>query len=798
MERPAQSPNPWAADAIPLPEGCGPLDSEEILDRIRRFLKNWPGLVTSLLDEGERHSRLIQTIAGYAFTESSFGSENKTGSPPTPFDTPLDVHGIGSFELTLALDSIESVNSTSSLWTEILEYEYKHGGPEPKVPDTDRTIMVLALLFVGLGEEVPPTKKERPQLSRAAQSLLAEIFSYTNDGLSYWGMVIGKMRNVPIEGFAVDDGFVSRTSEFKRIQSWMDEILPNKKRNPGLSQRYVRGGSSLINACLSSIRSKSHEMNYSNILIDGGGRIVQKQKDKRRGAGYSPHGGALQSLFGITALDLADIEHFTINKYQDKRREERLLLGDSNYGNSYFLNHSEGIIQAICPLSSTYLNENADPNTFFEETSSGWRKTVQEAEEARITIETILAEANERILNSFRIVDNNTPNKSVVIWDIDDEPERKMTHVYGGSYSERVLASMLETMELRPRKIVPWDDRCPRCNADLPMDKSENNITRLKGSGYCFGHQLLHSIGDRQRTRDSSLRQPRARKGENDPEDPLFPDLQRTVVSIARIDGNSIGWILNPTRFADSSHGISDSIRRRSMRFNAHWWISLNKALHEVNDVTPDKVACWVSAGDDIMLAEYSGGDGEPGSALIEAIERFTNYLDDGINRELAENPEGPLASHCTGISIRRAKGGSIADMMDRASMRESSAKISWKVENESSESGRVMISHEKLDRESFRIKRMLIDPVQEREGSIPVLDIQKLEEIAEFQSLDISDEDGMARLREICLRAEAVENEGRIRILISGRGETEEPMDLAEEGEVRMGKFAESFVFTD
>ena len=796
MEEAVPAPNPWTADAKQLPGDCAPLDPAGILDRIRRFLRGWPGLVTSLLEDDERHSRLIQTIAGYAFTESSFGSKNKTA--PTPFDTPLDIQGISSFELTLALDSIKSVNSTSSLWTEILEYEYKHGGPIPNVPDTDRTIMVLALLFVGLGEKPPLTKKERPQLSRAAQSLLAEIFSYTNEGLSKWGKVISRMRNVPIEGFDVDDGFVSRTSEFKRIQSWMDEILPNKKRNPGLSQRYVRGGSSLINACLSSIRSKSHEMNYSNILIDGGGRIVQKQRSKRRGSGYSPHGGALQSLFGLEALELAEIESSAINKYQDKAREERLSLGDSNYGEHHLLNNSEGIIQAICPLSSTYLNENADPNTVLEETSSGWRKTVHEAEETENTIESIVAEANDRILKTFRIVDNNTPNRSVVIWDIDDDAEMKMTHIYGGSYSEEVPARMLETMELRPRKIVPWDDGCPRCNADLPMDSSENNITRLKGSGYCFGHQLLHSIGDRQRTRDSSLRQPSARREVDGGDDPLFPDLQRTVVSIARIDGNSIGWILNPTRFDDSGHGISDSIRRRSMRFNAHWWISLSKALHEVNDVTPDKVACWVSAGDDIMLAEYSGGDVVPGSAIIDAIERFTGYLDGGINRELAENPEGPLASHCTGISIRGAKGDSIADMMDRASIREISAKLSWKEENESHGSGRIMISKEKLDRESFRIKRMLIDPVQEREGAIPVLDIQKLEEIAEFQSLDISDEDGIARLREICLRAEAVENEGRIRILISGRGDIEEPEDLGEEGELRMGELAESLVFTD
>ena len=78
---------------------------------------------------------------------------------------------------------------------------------------------------------------------------------------------------------------------------------------------------------------------------------------------------------------------------------------------------------------------------------------------------------------------------------------------------------------------------------------------------------------------------------------------------MARIDGNSIGWILNPVRFEGSEANFSDGIRRRSMRFNAHWWRSLSYALERVNEEEPDRVSCWVSAGDDIIIAEYGRRD---------------------------------------------------------------------------------------------------------------------------------------------------------------------------------------------
>ena len=112
---------------------------------------------------------------------------------------------------------------------------------------------------------------------------------------------------------------------------------------------------------------------------------------------------------------------------------------------------------------------------------------------------------------------------------------------------------------------------------------------------------------------------------------------------MAGIDGSSIGWILNPVRFEGSEANFSDGIRRRSMRFNAHWWRSLSYALQQVNEEEPDRVSCWVSAGDDIVIAEY----GERGSEVVSdgikrTISTFVESLEEGINRELSRNSPGP------------------------------------------------------------------------------------------------------------------------------------------------------------
>ena len=794
MDGPRVAPNPWVLDGSPLPMGCGPLDSAGVLDRIRFFLRNWPGLVTALLSQEDRHARLIQTIAGYAHTESGAGMGPEVHDcPPTPFDTPLDIHGIKSFELTLSLDSIKSVNSTSSLWTEILEYEYQFGWPDNRVWCDERTTSVLAILFVGLGEDIPEKGKGLLGLSRAAQSLLAEIFSYSNDGLGKgWNGVVKKMRNVSTIRVEENTKFISTNSQFKRIQTWMNEIIPGQNRNPGLSQRYLRGGSSLLVSCLSSVRAKSSSVNYSNILIDGGGRLVQKHRSDYEGpyrAIYRPYIGPIYSLFGIRAY--GDSEVGSINDTMDTK------------------------IERISPASETLLRENYDPNRIMvgrmdgAYAYNGSRMAVYpitHVGEEDLSIDSILSEMNERIRDSIRIVVSDPCNDSklrgVSIFNSGREGEERDS-VIDSLVEKEVVTSSKEfsptqnTQISRPglstRKIVPWDDSCPRCNASIAIEENEASQIQKGEGGFCYGHRLLHSIGDRQRTRDSALRQPKDSDLSTRYITP--PPTQRKVLAIARLDGNSIGWILNPTRLEDEFDGNSDGIKRRSMRFNAHWWSALSKALHEVNQRMPDQVACWVYAGDDIVLAEYSNSEERPGGlALTETIRRFTELVNSGLNRELSSNPDGPIATHCSGLSIR-GSGESIVDLLERSSIQEAFAKKMWKLERTGLASGRVMISPDKVEKQSFEIKRMMIDPIVEREGGIPYLDSNNLEAIAVEHSLDLSEKMDLARLRDICLRAEAVDYRGELKILISER-----KSDVVIENEVEYKEISmdESLVLSD
>ena len=317
-----------------------------------------------------------------------------------------------------------------------------------------------------------------------------------------------------------------------------------------------------------------------------------------------------------------------------------------------------------------------------------------------------------------------------------------------------------KTARRRARIVAPWDLECPRCNIDLELKTNERK-QMIRGEGsYCRAHRWLHKIGHEQRTRDSSLRQPSKDKGSID-----FPPKQREVLSVARIDGNSIGWILNPVRFEGSEANFSDGIRRRSMRFNAHWWRSLSYALRQVNEEEPDRVSCWVSAGDDIVIAEY----GERGSEVVsDGIERtistFVESLDEGINRELSRNSQGPLASVSVGISHR--KEGGISQMIAETEELEGTAKKLWKEAISNSETGREMISPDKLQEDSMEVNRMILEiengEVRFTEGH--------MNEIAQNHSLSLKNREHLLKLQEICLRAEVVQQLDSLKILIPGK----------------------------
>ena len=175
----------------------------------------------------------------------------------------------------------------------------------------------------------------------------------------------------------------------------------------------------------------------------------------------------------------------------------------------------------------------------------------------------------------------------------------------------------------------------------------------------------------------------------------------------------------------------------------------------------PDRVACWVSAGDDIVLALYGGDDEKPKDSIAsmkEVMEHFSDNLNKMLNPELKGNPTGPLATFSGSISVRG--GHKLSEMIDNAALLEIAAKEMWKEGH--SDSQREMISPEKIEKKKFEIHHML--------GPWGRWTKKFLREIAKEHQLDVKDEGDLGKLNEICSRAEFVDVNGKNRILIPER----------------------------
>ena len=184
-------------------------------------------------------------------------------------------------------------------------------------------------------------------------------------------------------------------------------------------------------------------------------------------------------------------------------------------------------------------------------------------------------------------------------------------------------------------------------------------------------------LGHDQRLRDSTLRAPR-------PEDTTHQRIdtggQRKVTSISRVDGNSLGIIFQERHDNDfdQESELHDRRRRRSFRFNTVWWTSLQKAV----DVPGlgDRVAAWVTAGDDVVLAEYGMVNGETrqaGESLRTALDSWARALS-----EVDELDEEMFLSFGAGLSLRKepdSESRQIQEMMEIAGLREESSKRRWK-----------------------------------------------------------------------------------------------------------------------
>ncbi|SVB93504.1 uncharacterized protein METZ01_LOCUS246358, partial [marine metagenome] len=228
----------------------------------------------------------------------------------------------------------------------------------------------------------------------------------------------------------------------------------------------------------------------------------------------------------------------------------------------------------------------------------------------------------------------------------------------------------------------------------------DGNLKKVR-SDICPFHRLLYFLGHDQRLKDSTLRSP------TEPLDKLtIPELQellrerglpvsapkkaelvsrlgdnrstRPTTAIARIDANSMGVIFQERHRGNilNEQTLLDRRRRRSFRFNVHWWQSIQSSVDMYG--TGDLVAAWVTAGDDLVLAEY-GFDGDSkenyGNKMRKTLEMLAEEIE-GFKEELEG---GMVLSIGAGIAIKRESGDRISYQLPRSLALEKTAKYIWR-----------------------------------------------------------------------------------------------------------------------
>jgi hypothetical protein len=211
-------------------------------------------------------------------------------------------------------------------------------------------------------------------------------------------------------------------------------------------------------------------------------------------------------------------------------------------------------------------------------------------------------------------------------------------------------------------------NECPLCNEEIEIEaRIKNKWTRLvKNIDYkvCDFHTLLYYVGQGQRYLDSTIR--------NFGKGVKSINKQRRVTSIARIDLNSLGIIFTSPFGQDDERSV-DIKRRRSFRFNSHWW----QIIHEVVDspnYTVDQVAAWMAAGDDIILAEYQSetdsknNESALGVLLTNLAFKLSDLSDEEFNHRVTFS--GGLANRAD---------ESLQACLERATDFEKLSKITWR-----------------------------------------------------------------------------------------------------------------------
>jgi hypothetical protein len=653
-----------------------------ILLELSAILKAWPGEETGILSDEARHMRFVLAVAGYPEIEIS----------TRPLDWPLHPKSIDALQVSNQLDSIVGATEGTSLRSSILNRDFNYRNPNNNHGEksSNNELMdahkdCLSLLFTRL-RQIDKIKVNLDYFQPEELQFLTILHSNDNNRRNCWPKIKGfegfkefakpqgekpdmeaahakygeehpvfkdlKRKNIQFVKWEnlnnkfnlplsqskndINDGsFVNITFQFHYIQTFFDKMIP-KQSFTGTIQRFYRGYSMLLELLTSEVvQIVANEVGIGSILIHGGGRVsFLCPKDKKNDMLNTLKNSKTEFL-NLTSKGKNERR---IRSTLDKWAEACVVAGQlcSNNANQHGMICEDCKFCKECAknIAGGKKHPNQDDYEMWFKELCGFLPPIS---------------IRETSVPPRKNGEQNSDNKSI----------------------------LKEIYDLAPQQIGWLDENCQICNMTL----NENQIKNIDGwmglndvssseKIACSSHRLFYFLGHDQRLKDSVLRQFN-HMSQDEPDDGTK---NRTVTSICMLDANSLGVIFSERYWTDMENDFCtfyDRQRRRSFQFNVHWWTSIFDSIKTFG--SNDSIAAWITAGDDVLLAQYQLVGNEPSDNLEKMIKELAKRIQWEID-------EGIFLSFGAGISrkIPEVMDG-ILQLIKRAKFCESISKEHWK-----------------------------------------------------------------------------------------------------------------------
>lgn len=641
------APNPWRRD--PEERLTGSVEGGKILEGLTRIIDRWPRGKTVSKNDEDRHLRFILAIAGYPEIDVS----------TRPFDWPIHEHSLDALEVSRMLDDVKGATEATSLRSSLLNRDLNwrwQGKEKKKLRDMHK--QCLELLFRQLRELDGEFLDDGYRWQEEA--FLGALHSYDNNRIQAWWPNMDLL-NDDLGQFDIQKNeHVELEFQFHQIQIWLEKMVPVDSEFLGTKQRWLRGASLLLEAVNSEVRQRIASLTgIGSIIIDGGGRVTWLCPPSLKKNAIDQIRLSLHQFLHLNYSMAGNSIRFesTLDNWSRRNMES----GNNNPEVSSDDRGRRGPLEAVDKDYEFWFKQIAGlmPPYSLKE------KTMSNSEENLI----------ERI-GSYPQPIIRVENECGECW-------------FCGT------ADFFEGCEDED-KTVEKKNRSKRARKiDSYIGMRESSSSKSSESKICPLHRLLYLLGHDQRLKDSSIKLP---KGEGSSQ-MRYPNSiiidgdrsgkisrSRKVLAIANLDANSVGILFRERCQTELSEDeFLDRKRRRSFRFNATWWQVFGSSLDDFS--SGDRVAAWVAAGDDVILAEYGQIENSQGGVITypdTIIEDVLASLAKNLDEEFNEFEDGLFLSFSAGLAI--SAGQRIGDLLEESSGREKSAKNRWKTAMEGHE----------------------------------------------------------------------------------------------------------------